>query len=156
MRQGSLNALNASTAGESTANNKIYILVVTTLGWVYKVKLELKLEDMCECNKTLPLRNKLREINELYSVYSKLRSNLIPFAGYRESITEIMQEILDDFGVYGRIVRNQLSHEVMLEKYGEKVCCADCKKEIAFPDENIESELYSELHPEKIDKNSLN
>lgn len=111
----------------------------------------MKLEDMCKCDKTLPLRNRLQEINELYSAYSRLK--LTP---YKSHVQSILQDILDDFGAYGRIVRNQLKHEVMLEKYGGKVCCAGCKKEIAFPDESIESELYSELHPEKIDLSSLN
>ena len=115
-----------------------------------------KLEDMCECNKTLPLRNQLRTINELYSVYSRLRENPIPFPGYTDSINEVMTSLLDNFECYGRIVSNQLRHAVMLTRYEGNVCCAGCKTQIAFPDKSIEAVVYSELSPEIPEMSSLN
>ena len=115
-----------------------------------------KLEDMCKCNKTLPLRNKLREINELYSVYSQLKENSLPFHGYADSINEVMASLLDNFECYGRIVSNQLRHAVMLERYGGKICCAGCKTEIAFPNDTIEAALYFEQSSERPEMSSLN
>lgn len=120
------------------------------------MKPKLKLEDMCECNKTLPLRNKLRAINDLYALYSEFKKNPIPFIEHTDSINEVMASLLENFECYGQIVRNQLKHEVMLARYGGKVCCAGCKTEIAFPNESIEAELYSKLFPDKPEIGSLN
>ncbi len=106
---------------------------------------EPTLEDMCKCKHTLPLRARLNKINDLFQFYQSLKEKKTPTVNYYSLLISLEEDIVWECDLYERIAEKQLRMGQALVAYKGKVCCADCKTEIALPDSSIDkSFVYTE------------
>lgn len=103
-----------------------------------------KLEDMCECDHTLSLRETLKEINRVWGLYSELKKNPLSITSPNRVFEGIISSLIEDCKTYKRIVYNNLRMHVDLVKVKDRIYCSSCRTEIAFPDIIIIDELLYE------------